>query len=113
MYNRYIPRDNSYLPIGEGEKTPFRSEIDQKRENTGRMVGVPPLTKSNFSRLFQSKEGHSLTTLVKSLHLENIDSGDILLLLILLYLLVEGDDLELVIALGLALLMGLGEQEKD
>jgi hypothetical protein len=38
--------------------------------------------------------------------LDNIDSGDLLLLLIILFLLVEGDDLELVIALGLVLLMG-------
>lgn len=30
----------------------------------------------------------------------------------MLYLLVEGDDLELVIALGLVLLMGLGEGEE-
>lgn len=35
-----------------------------------------------------------------------------LLLLIMLYLLVEGDDLELVIALGLVLLMGLGDHEE-
>ena len=40
---------------------------------------------------------------------EKLDSGDILLMLIVLYLLVEGDDMELVIALGLVLLMGFGE----
>ena len=33
------------------------------------------------------------------------------LLLIILFLLAEGDDLELVIALGLVLLMGLGDKE--
>ena len=32
-----------------------------------------------------------------------------MLLLIVLYLLVEGDDLDLVIALGLVLLLGLGD----
>ena len=47
------------------------------------------------------------------LKLENIDTGDVLLLLIVLYLLVEGDDLELVIALGLVLLMGLGEKGEE
>ena len=31
----------------------------------------------------------------------------------MLYLLVEGDDLELVIALGLVLIMGLGEENED
>ena len=44
--------------------------------------------------------------------LDSIDAGDILLLLIMLYLMAEGDDLELVIALGLTLLMGLGGEEK-
>ena len=34
-----------------------------------------------------------------------------MLLLIVLLLLWEGDDLELVIALGLALIMGLGDEE--
>lgn len=50
---------------------------------------------------------------MKTLHLDKIDSGDILLLLIMLYLLVEGDDLELVIALGLVILMGLGEDREE
>ena len=35
------------------------------------------------------------------------------ILLIVLLLLSEGDDLELVIALGLALMMGLGDGKKD
>ena len=48
-----------------------------------------------------------------ALKLEDIDPGDILLLLIILFLLVEGDDLELVIALGLVLLMGLGDREGE
>ena len=34
-------------------------------------------------------------------------------MLILLYLLVEGDDLELVIALGLTLIMGLGDSKEE
>jgi len=53
------------------------------------------------------KEG--LSGLLKTLHLDKIDSGDILLLLIMLYLLKEGDDMDLVIALGLTLIMGLGD----
>ncbi|MCF2661433.1 hypothetical protein [Pseudoflavonifractor phocaeensis] len=51
--------------------------------------------------------------MLKTLHLEDIDPGDVLLLLIVLYLLVEGDDLELVIALGLVLIMGLGEEKNE
>ena len=44
---------------------------------------------------------------------ENWDTGDILLLLIVLYLLVEGEDLDLVIALGIVLVMGLGSDKKE
>ena len=56
-----------------------------------------------------SREGSGLSGLLKTLRLDSLDAGDILLLLIILYLLVEGDDLDLVIALGAVLLMGLGE----
>lgn len=41
--------------------------------------------------------------------LERFDTGDILLVLIILFLFLEGDNLELVITLGLVLLLGLGE----
>ena len=40
-----------------------------------------------------------------------LHSGDLLLFLILLLLLKEGDDLEMIIALGLTLLMGLGDDK--
>ena len=72
---------------------------------------LPPFLngKDGLSALLGGREGGGLSALLKSLHLDNIDTGDILLLLIVLYLLVEGDDLELVIALGLVLIMGLGE----
>lgn len=49
--------------------------------------------------------------ILKSLHLEDLDSGDILLLLIILLLFLEGDNMELVITLGLMLLLGLGEEK--
>lgn len=88
MYNRYIPRDVSYTPVAEPPANPRRPSF-------------------HLPELFGEKEG--LSGLLGSLHLDKIDSGDVLLLLIMLYLLVEGDDLELVIALGLVLLMGLGE----
>ena len=51
--------------------------------------------------------------ILKLLHLEDLDSGDILLLLIILFLFLEGDNIELVITLGLMLLLGLGEEKKD
>ena len=113
MYNRYIPQDSSYSPIREKTEDSSNSESRKKQGGTERESIIPPLGRGSLTRLFQSRDGKGLTNLLKSLRLEDVDTGDILLLLILLYLLVEGDDLELVIALGLALLMGLGEKETE
>lgn len=60
----------------------------------------------------KGKDEGGFSSLLRSFKLDNLDSGDILLLLIVLFLLVEGDNLELVIALGLVLIMGLGDDEK-
>lgn len=69
--------------------------------------------KEGLGALFSGKERGGLSSLLKAMKLEDIDTGDILLLLIILYLLVEGDDLELVIALGLVLIMGFGDRAKE
>ena len=50
--------------------------------------------------------------ILNALHLEELDSGDILLLLIILFLFLEGDNIEMVITLGLMLLLGLGDEQK-
>ncbi len=107
MYNRYIPEDTSYTRI---ETPAARPDAPAPGEGSRKPLHFPDFLLGKEGRLFGGREGGGLSGLLKSLHLENIDSGDILLLLILLYLLVEGDDLELVIALGLVLLMGLGEE---
>lgn len=65
-----------------------------------------------LSLLTRQGGGKGLTSTLKSLKLGDWDSGDLLLLLIVLLLLTEGDDLELIIALGLALMMGLGEEKE-
>jgi len=69
-------------------------------------------SKSGLGNLLGGKDG-GLNGLLKSLKLDHIDSGDVLLLLIILLLLSEGDDLDLVIALGVVLLMGLGEEKES
>lgn len=51
--------------------------------------------------------------ILKGLHLEDLDSGDILLLLIILLVFLEGDNTELVITLGLMLLLGLGGEQRE
>jgi hypothetical protein len=52
-------------------------------------------------------------SVLSALGLEEMDTGDILLFLIILFLLSEGDELDLIITLGLMLLMGLGEGKKN
>lgn len=84
MYNRYIPSD---IPFARVESSGY-SPSNEKKEDAGMLTGI--------LRLFG---------------VEQIDSGDVLLLLILLLLAREGDDLEMLITLGLALLMGLGKKD--
>lgn len=116
MYNRYIPADADFLPIGEEPATPpEESEAvspAEERQHSGSPGSSGPGGRKlpgGLSALLGKREGGGLSGLFRSIGLESIDTGDVLLLLIILYLLVEGDDLELVIALGLVLLMGLGE----
>ncbi len=130
MYNRYIPEDAPFVRAGEGAPPPPPpSPPPRQGSGNGRGNGPRPgggqgasffpgmedlgamFSKSGLGNLLGGKDG-GLNGLLKSLKLENIDSGDVLLLLIILLLLSEGDDLDLVIALGVVLLMGLGE-EKD
>lgn len=53
-----------------------------------------------------------LSGLLKNFKLDDLDTGDILLLLIILFLFIDGDDIEMVITLGLLLLFGLGGKDK-
>lgn len=127
MYNRYIPNGASYtrVPVeepGESEAGGTRTgnphqagrSGEGRSQRAGRRPG--PSGAAGFSLpSFLTGEGGSggLGGLLKALKLENLDSGDLLLLLIVLLLLWEGDDLELVIALGLVLILGLGDSKEE
>lgn len=88
MYNRYIPADSAYRPLEEQDSP----------------QGVP-------SPGFINGLGSKLGGLLKGLG--NIDSGDILLLLILLLVCADGEDnLDLLIVLGLAVAFGLFHREE-
>ena len=107
MYNRYIPQEEDYIPVAEPAPPP------PKAEKTGGQSapGASRLSALGLGNLFSGAEG-----LVSRLLPDGVDAGDILLLLIVLYLLAEGDDLDLVIALGLTRVLGLGsgkEKGKD
>lgn len=84
MYNRYIPNGTAYTRITQPEPPPPLQGGTERSERP-------------------------LSGLLRALRLEGLDTGDVLLLLILLLVFLEGDDLELVIALGLILLLGLGQ----
>lgn len=119
MYNRYIPNGTSYTRVEVPDPPQERHKPEgkpggQTQPGTAAFSGGfrPPkfLTgKDGLASLFSGREGAG--GLLKALKLDSIDKGDVLLLLIILFLLAEGDDLELVIALGLVLLMGLGDKE--
>ena len=81
MYNRYLPNDAAYGPVSGTETPP------------------PPPPGPTGPGL--------LDRLLKAVRLEDMDAGDLLLLLILALLLLDGDDWELPIALGLVLLLGI------
>ena len=109
MYNRYISASARYDSVYEHSHTtgPFR-----QRENAQR----PPPPPTKEANPLEGIIG-GLSGLLKQVHLDRPDSGDILLVLILIFLFLEGEDnTELLIALGLMLvfgLFGLGDRSGD
>ena len=83
IYNAYIPGGGPYEKIPEE---------------------LPPGFESMFSSLLGSKGTGGLSGLLGKLGLGKLDSGDILLLLILFLLWREGDHFDLVLLLALAFL---------
>ena len=98
MYNRYIPNGASYTRILEEDGPPADREEPVRPS--------PVLSEGEREEAPEEKSG-ALAGLLKTLKLDELDTGDILLLLIMLFLFLEGDDLELVITLGLMLLLSL------
>lgn len=132
MYNRYIPTQTGFEAVPNARPDSAAAAPDRRRTGVGpafaqQSTGVSPApglhqsgskrTKGGFASILSrfgldSGEGISqkLSGLLKSIGLENIDIGDILLALIVLFLILEdGDDLDLIIALGLMILFSLGE----
>ena len=97
MYNRYIPGAGGYTRISEEDTPPVQQTASARTER----LSPPP------SGTPEETSAGALHALFKSLKLDHLDSGDVLLLLILLFLFMEGDDVELMITLGLLLLLGL------
>lgn len=132
MYNRYIPTGNTYTRITEGaleppavlpaslpeRPAPPRTQRPRQPQQVPQPQQPPPAHQPPPSPPRRpsppSPGGGSplagLTGLLSALRPEELDSGDILLLLILLFLFRDGDDIELLITLGLILLLGPEEK---
>lgn len=92
MYSHYM----------SGSFTPLKHEQPKgsKKQESKQVAGG----------LFSDLSG-TLKGLTKHLSLQELDTGDVLLLLIILFLFLEGDNLELVITLGLLFLLGLSDDQ--
>lgn len=106
MYNRYLSQEFNYGPIPQPTEDP---PSPPPGGGGGRLGGL-------LGRLFPGERGEgnrvsqALSALLKNAGLQELDTGDLLLALIVLFLILEdGDDLELLIALGLMLALHLGE----
>lgn len=128
LYNRYIPGTGGYTRVVVEEDAPGKEERNthrQGREHSNHQSGYGAHrggrgNRDGFRNLtaplnfFAGEDKNAgMAGILKSLHLEDLDSGDILLLLIILFLFLEGDNIELVITLGLMLLLGLGDEKKE
>ena len=102
MYNRYISSQEAHVSVDRPAPGPER---DRSGRGKGLLAGL--LGRGNAEG---NHAGQALSSLLKTLHLEHLDAGDILLGLIVLFLVLEdGDDLDLLITLGLTILLSLGE----
>lgn len=92
MYNRYIPQD-----AGRYERVP--EEPSGGPPPDGGTYGPPPGPPPDGGR-----RGF-LSGILERLNLKNLDTGDLILLLLIFLLYKDGADEELLIALGLLLIL--------
>lgn len=93
MYNPYLSPHRDAAPPRRNPPPPKRDPPPPKREAQASQKEQPP------------KKG--VSELLKALKLEDLDTGDVLLLLILLFLFLDDreDNLEVLITLGLMLVL--------
>lgn len=110
MYNRYIRNESgAYERIRQPEAPPPHSTHAPPPPEPGHPQEPPPPAPPPLPppprRSSRPAEIRFLDRILSHLHLEDIDSGDLLLLLILFLLFREQADEELLIALGLLLIL--------
>lgn len=106
MYNRYIRNEQgSYTRIQEEDAPPFRQSGPEHFPPKTPPPPEPPQTPPCPPRRGEDLLPQTLRKLLDRFHLEQIDTGDLLLILLLLFLLREDADEELLFALGLLLIL--------
>lgn len=122
MYNQYLDDSDFVLlepesqapPPGPRPQPPGRHGPNQQHPGQRGPASRPMDTSKSKNDLVGEVAGglgRLLEGVSRHFSLENFDTGDILLVLIILFLYLEGDNLELVITLGLLLLLGLGDDK--
>lgn len=112
MYNRYARNDNGVytrMPLADPPPPTGRTNVakglDQNPKNNAKSIEknltqMPPIASPPLR-----PERDVLNKLLKTLHLGDLDAGDLLVLLLLFMLFREKADEELLIALGLLLIL--------
>jgi len=104
-------------PSGQGRTAPRQPPVHSQNWGGGSPIpggqGLLDSLAAPLRLLTGEDKNGGINGVLKSLHLEELDSGDVLLLLIMLFLFMEGDNLELVITLALMLLLSLGDDKKE
>lgn len=114
MYNRYIRNDNgTYTRIPQEEASPPSRNPEQPRqstpepephENQQRSTGSPPPPPKGNTHLTDGLSSF-LRHILDQLHMDHVDTGDLLLLILLFFLFREDADEELLVSLGLLLIL--------
>ena len=103
MYNRYIRNDNgAYTRIPQEEKHHGAPPPPPEAKQQAQREQPPPPPPGG--RTIDGLTGF-LQHLLDQLHLDRVDTGDLLLLVILFFLFKEDADEELLVALGLLLIL--------
>lgn len=110
MYNRYVRNDAGRyerIPTPDPPRDDPPPSTDSQEDSRADWGGAPPRGESTPPPPPPREQAQRgiLSSLLKKLNLENIDTGDLLLLVILFLLFKDGEDEELLIALGLLLIL--------
>lgn len=104
MYNRYVRDQNGYTRVPVEDHTPPPKNNSHKPPPPPKPVAPPP-SPIKPHREERPAEIGFLNGILERLHLGDMDSGDLLLLVLLVFLIKQDADEELIIALGLLLIL--------